>query len=165
MTTEIEKRLAIMLQEEEDFCIVDTGDREDVRIYSTDKTQSDLEVEWDLYDRTAEDEGNTPMGFLEWLEENYEQIDVEEYDMDDYNNDWLVCTDSEADDKWEQDLDSYIDDCVLPEIPEAYRNYFDDESFKRDCKYDGRGQSLAKYDGHECYQDVNGTTYYLYRQN
>lgn len=74
-------------------------------------------------------------------------------------------TDSEADDAWEKELDNYIDECILPEIPDSYRNYFDDEAWKIDAKYDGRGHALARYDGHEREQEVNGTTYYLYRIN
>ncbi len=50
-------------------------------------------------------------------------------------------------------------------LPKEYRRYFDSDSFICDCKMDGRGHSLAKYDGHEHEQTVNGTTYYLYRIN
>ena len=81
------------------------------------------------------------------------------------NKEYLVCDDGEADRLNDLSIDSYIDDCVLPEIPEAYRNYFDDEKFKRDCAYDGRGHNLATYDGCENEETVNGETYYIYRTN
>lgn len=78
--------------------------------------------------------------------------------------DYLFGTDEEMDDEWEKELDNYIEECVLPEIPEHYRNYFDDESFKTDCRYDGRARSLNKYNGGEEEINVNGICYYAYRQ-
>lgn len=100
--------------------------------------------------------------------ETVEEIQQSEYDDNVFtygSKEYLVCTDSEADEKWEEDLDNYIDECVLPEISEPYRNYFDDERFKNDCKLDGRGHSLALYDGNEEEQKVAGVYYYIYRQN
>lgn len=78
---------------------------------------------------------------------------------------YLVCDDTTADIYWEEDLDNYIDECILPELNERYRMYFDDEKFKRDAKFDGRGHSLGRYDGNENEETINGTTYYIYRQN
>ena len=95
---------------------------------------------------------------------NYEEgynVETIEYGKKEY----LVVTDSEADDLWEEDLDNYIEECVLCELPERYQMYFDNEAFKRDCRYDGRAHSLARYDGNEYEERVNGTTYYIYRQN
>ena len=34
---------------------------------------------------------------------------------------YLVCTDEEADSKWDDSLDSYIEECILSELPEYYR--------------------------------------------
>jgi len=86
-------------------------------------------------------------------------------DFETSQDDYLCLTDSEADDMWDEYMDSYIDDCVLSELPAQYRNYFDREAFKNDCSYDGRGHSLASYDGeeHEFYYD--GVWYYIYRTN
>lgn len=80
-------------------------------------------------------------------------------------NEWLVITDSEADRMEDEYLDNYIDDCILSELPKAYRCYFDDEKWKRDARMDGRGHSLAAYDGEENCETVNGTDYYIYRTN
>lgn len=84
-------------------------------------------------------------------------------------NEYLVYTDSEADEAWDSYMDSYIDDCVLCELPEQYRQYFDYESFKKDCSYDGRGQSLAGYDGIEnevgLHTEDGTIVYYIYRTN
>lgn len=63
--------------------------------------------------------------------------------------DWLICTESEADEEWDASLDNYIEECVLPEIPEQYQGYFDSEKWKRDAQTDGRAHSLALYDGEE----------------
>lgn len=63
---------------------------------------------------------------------------------------YAVGTDEEADEAWDQSLDSYLDDCgVLDSMPDNLRPYFDREAWKRDAKMDGRGHSLASYDGHE----------------
>jgi hypothetical protein len=64
-------------------------------------------------------------------------------------SEYLVVNDYEADELWEEDIENFIDDCILPELPEQYQSYFDYEKFKRDAKMDGRGHSLAKYDGME----------------
>lgn len=45
------------------------------------------------------------------------------------------------------------------------RFYFDDEKWKQDARYDGRGHSLSHYDGEENYEEVDRETYYIYRQN
>ncbi len=88
------------------------------------------------------------------------------YDTFEYGSEeYYVYTDSEADDANDQSIDNYIDECILPELPERYRRYFDDEAFKRDARYDGRGHNLAGYDGNEEYQAVDGITYYIYRHN
>ena len=87
----------------------------------------------------------------------------DEYETPD--GDFIVLTDSEADDAWSDDIDNYIDECVLPELPEAYRMYFDCESFKRDCKHDGRGHSLSSYDGEEHEYQIDGEWIYIYRTN
>lgn len=65
------------------------------------------------------------------------------------NSEYLVVTDEEADELWEQDLDNYLEECIYPELPEMARNYFDDESWKHNARFDGRAHSLARYDGDE----------------
>jgi hypothetical protein len=77
--------------------------------------------------------------------------------------DYAVGTDEEADESWGQSLDSYIDDCIIPEIKdENLKQYFDFEKWKRDARYDGRGHSLSSYDGEEMELE-NGL--YAYRIN
>ena len=89
----------------------------------------------------------------------------ESQDADD--GEYLVLTDDEADEMWDEQLDSYLDECVLPELPEMARNYFDTKAWKRDARHDGRGHSLSGYDGceEEVYDEEDETTYYIYRTN
>jgi len=81
------------------------------------------------------------------------------------SEEYMVLTDSEADDAWNESLDNYIDECILPEIPETYRNYFDSDAWKRDAKYDGRGHTLSSYDGEEHEENIAGEWFYIYRVN
>jgi len=100
-------------------------------------------------------------------------ISTEEIEVSSYNEqelqaeggDFLVVTDVEADELWEASLESYLEECIYPELPETTKNYFDDEAWKRDARFDGRGHSLSSYDGHEEYEDIDGQTFYIYRTN
>lgn len=107
-----------------------------------------------------------------YVESNYLRLDaeIEQSSHDDSrfeygSEEYLVCTDEEADSEWDTYMDNFIDDCVLCELPENYRRYFDSEKFKKDCSYDGRGTNLAGYDGNENEETVNDTNYYIYRTN
>lgn len=112
----------------------------------------------------------TELSFEDWFEEHtdlhlefdfeFDEIRVE-YDGCEY----LVCTDAEADQLQDEELENYIDECILHELPQAYRNYFDRDAWKSDARYDGRGHCLSHYDGHEHEENVNGTYYYIYRTN
>lgn len=121
------------------------------------------------------DEDNKP--FLNWLQENAtlleDEIQQSSYDENIFeygSEEYLVVTDEEADELWNEDLENYIDDCILHELPENYRQYFDREAWKSDAKYDGRGHSLNRYDGNEYEETVYNeygekNNYYIYRQN
>jgi hypothetical protein len=78
---------------------------------------------------------------------------------------YRVMTDAEADAAWDESLENYIDECILPELPEAHRSYFDYEAWKRDARYDGRGHCLSSYDGCEYEEQIDGEWYYIYRVN
>jgi len=105
------------------------------------------------------------------------EIDQKREFIDDYSDsihdeslfdgpmEFSVYTEDEADQIWDEYLDNYIDDCILPDMPDHLSCYFDDEKWKRDARMDGRGHSLSHYDGNEYEQEVNGTTYYIYRTN
>jgi len=76
---------------------------------------------------------------------------------------WMVVTDAEADKLWDEDLENTIDECL--DLNDTTKRYFDREKFKADCRIDGRGHSLGRYDGNENWVDLDGQTYYLYRTN
>lgn len=78
---------------------------------------------------------------------------------------YRVLTDSEADEAFEEALDSVLDDVILPDLDEALQCYFDRDAWKRDASYDGRGHHLNPYDGCEDEVTVNGVDYYIYRTN
>ena len=99
--------------------------------------------------------------FLKFI---YGVHNTEDY-QDDYTHNYMILTDDEADEKWEESLDSYLDECVYPELPETTKRYFDDEAWKRDARYDGRGHSLSTYDGNEIELNIWGTWLYAYRTN
>lgn len=156
-----EKAMALRQHLGDDFFILDG------KIYQG--TEDDTREQYN--DEQHEMNEETQISFEVWCSENV--TEVEEYDTDDYNNDYLILTDAEADDKWDEELDNYIEECITPEIDKiaegqgnlSYYIKFDEEMWKRDAKMDGRGHSLSRYDGHENEEVVNGTTYYIYRQN
>lgn len=74
---------------------------------------------------------------------------------------WVVVTEDKANDLWEASLDSYLEECIYPELEGHLAQYFDDDAWKRDARYDGRGHSLSSYDGAE--EDSNG--FVLFRIN
>ena len=83
------------------------------------------------------------------------------YDGEGYD----ILSDSEADTAWDAALESYLEECVYPELPDNMVHYFDDEKWKRDAQHDGRGHSLSGYDGCEHEVKIDGEWFYLYRQN
>ena len=76
----------------------------------------------------------------------------------------VILDDEEADEEHEKEIKNYIEECVLHEIPERYRIYFDEDAFIEDCKINGRGHSLSRYSGAEEEETVNDTTYFIYQQ-
>lgn len=100
-------------------------------------------------------------------------VDVSELNVSAYddqtveygNQEYLVVTDDEADELWEQDLDNYLVEIILPELPETAKRYFDREAWKNDARFDGRAHSLARYDGDENTETINEIEFYIYRIN
>lgn len=76
-----------------------------------------------------------------------DDIDTDEFDFN--GETILVLTDDEADNRWDEELDSYLEDCVYPDLPDNLKYYFDDEKWKNDARMDGRGHAIARYDDEE----------------
>lgn len=92
-------------------------------------------------------------------------IEFENNTITDGNREFLVLTDSEADEAWDESLDNYIEECIMPEIPEYLQNYFDCEAWKAAAQYNGRGHSLSSYDGCETEIRFFDEYFYIYRTN
>ena len=75
---------------------------------------------------------------------------------------YKVLDDAEAQKEFEKSVEYFVDD-VMSEIPEHLRQYFDEKSYIEDNLND-RGSQLNHYDGCEYEEEVNGTTYYIYKQ-
>jgi len=79
---------------------------------------------------------------------------------------YMVLDDDDADAAQDEYLNDYINEFVLPEIPEAYQDYFDEDRFIEDAKTDGRGHALNRYDGseHSETDPDTGVEYFIYQQ-
>jgi hypothetical protein len=105
------------------------------------------------------------------LDVNYDTISECKYDDNmfestDEPGEYLVLTESEREQAADEALENYIDECILPGVPESFRNYFDREAWKRDALMsDGYGHTLAYYDGNEDECQIDGEWYYIYRVN
>lgn len=174
LSVEILKQLAFMQHEGESFFILDgkayEGEREDIYMDYEQRNEND-------YKQTFED----------YCAENL--TEVEDFDNDDY----LVLTDEEADEKAKE----YITDSLWAFNPSflASMTEFDEEIFQaiadngkcesnNDVIYntiqktcgindfveaavqaDGRGHFMSSYDGNENEETVHGETFYIYRLN
>ena len=78
---------------------------------------------------------------------------------------YLVLTEDEAEIEWDERLQSYLDECVLPELPETARRYFDEDAWKEDARIDGRSHAISSYDGSEYEIEINGEDYIIFRTN
>jgi len=145
------KQIALMQHLGEDYFFCPDGI---AYVGSYDESYNDF-----LADIEGTEEAEIDVNFSIYCSNNLSE--VEDFDNDDY----LVLTDDEADDAWEDALDSYLEDCIYPELSGNLKRYFDDDKWKQDARYDGRGHALSSYDGCENEENVNGTIYYIYRIN
>lgn len=108
---------------------------------------------------------------LEYMQEYRDLYDGKEIEdirkeVEVSDGEYLVLTDYEADEKFEEYCRSYIDDCM--EIPENMKSYFNEEKFIQDVRdQDGRGNSLASYDSeeNEIKDPDSDEWFYIYRTN
>jgi hypothetical protein len=76
------------------------------------------------------------------------------------NERYIVVNEKERDEVARENLESYIDECVLYQFPDYLRHYFDEERFIRDAiEADGYGHYISTYGGEE--HKFGG--YYIYR--
>lgn len=77
--------------------------------------------------------------------------------------DYAVMSEYEADQAWDEALQSYLDECVYPQLPDGMVGYFDEEAWKQDARMDGRGHCLSPYDGVEHEVSIGNEYWYVYR--
>lgn len=159
LSVELVKALALRIHLGDPFFLLECEDGETI---AYEGTEEDAREQFEA-DIEGTEEVDIDLNFAIFCQNNLTQI--EEYDEDNYDNNYMVLTDEEADEKWEESLNSYLDDCIYPELPDNMKNYFDDEKWKRDARYDGRGHSLSSYDGNENEETIGDTTCYIYRIN
>ncbi len=81
------------------------------------------------------------------------------------NRQYGVVMDEHVEDIFKNYMQEYIDNVVTPEIPEAYRNYFDEERFIDDVKdNDGMG-GMASYDGDDNEVYIGDQLWHIFRVN
>lgn len=106
-----------------------------------------------------------PLLLFNHLDCGTSDIEVSSYDDCVYTaggGEYLVVDEYERDRRWDESLDSYLDEgCVEG----ANSPYFNTEAWKRDARMDGAGHALASYDGNEQEYNVNGSWFYIYRLN
>lgn len=97
--------------------------------------------QWDLFKRSGED--------LDTVEDINLLDDIDTDEIDFNGETLLVLTDDEAENRWDEELEYYFDEVVLPEIPDCYQGYIDYEKWVHDARMDGRGHAISRYDGYE----------------
>lgn len=187
LTTAQEKAIALKKYLNEDFFIIENEDS-NCTIY-----EGNEEEQRELFRKDIEGTEEAE------IESNFEIFcinnctEVEEYEDDNYNNDYLVLTDEEADEKakeyivdslWafnasfvasEIDLDEEVIQAIHDNgkcegnndtIYNLINKLGDIDNFVDSAiKADGRGHFMSSYDGNENEEAVNGTTYFIYRIN
>lgn len=83
-----------------------------------------------------------------------------QYESTDEPGEYLVLTDSEADETHLEWCTQYADENLMPEDASPYLK-FDYEMYARDNS--DRGETLGRYDSEENAVDIDGTAYYIYR--
>jgi len=186
LTVQQEKAIALLQHNQDEFFIIELED--ECKIYEGNEENARAEF---LADIAGTDEADIDVNFDVYCSNNL--TEVEEYDDDNYNNDYLVLTDDEADEKaadyikdslWafnasfiagETGLDTEVIQAIQDNgkyesnndvIYNLIQKCGDIDSFIESAiSADGRGHFMSSYDGCENEETINGTTYYIYRQN
>jgi hypothetical protein len=117
--------------------------------------------------------------FDDWFEDLEEEVEDESYeDRGVTGTTYLILTDEEADSRHFDSCQEIVDECYMPEVNKILhdkenRNWALAECFSFDYEKcakivkdnDGRGNTLASYDGEENEVFIDGEWFYLYRVN
>lgn len=112
-----------------------------------------------------------------WLMKNGNDITLEDleygkYDFYEYGNiikwgneEYVVVQETLMDVLFREYMEEYIDECVIGDIPESLRGYFDYEAYIDDWENDDGYSVMASYDGYIDDIDILGDQYYVFRIN
>lgn len=100
---------------------------------------------------------------LHLIENNAEEITELAFGSYQYGSqEYMVLTDDEADKEMERNAESHVED-ELYSIESHLRQFIDEDKMIEYYMDDDRGNQLAWYDNIEHTEEVDGTTYYIYR--
>lgn len=120
------------------------------------------------------DYSNPHLALAAHLEVDASEVEPTKYDETEFTcqgAEYRVLSESERETAADAALESYIDECLLAEVPkgslgDTLRQYFDRDAWKRDALLsDGYGHTLNGYDGSEEEQKIDGVWFYIYRVN
>ena len=180
-----EKAIALLQYHSEDFFTIELED--ETLIFEGDEEEARTDF---LDDIEGTEEADIDANFAIYCQNNL--TEVEEYE-DDYNNDYIVLTDDEADEKakeyireslwafnasfiaYQVDLDEEViqaihDNGKCEGNNDTIYNLIKkcgsiDDFVEEAISSDGRRHFMSSYDGEENEEEVNGTTYFIYRIN
>lgn len=164
------------------YCELDDEDKTEELKYLCDNICNAIEKEEEEYleslnVKTEEDiDDDRIIALMKHLditpEEAYYDIAEAKYGNNYYtygNKEYQVLTDSEADDEERGYVEQLIEDCYLSDLTRNNKNHpvlqFIDMDAWLDSWCGNRGENLSSWDGCEHDEEVNGTTYYIYRKN
>jgi hypothetical protein len=126
-------------------------------------------TEQDVLDETNDERIIALIKHLNIEFKEYEDISEAKYGNNIYeygNQEYQVLTDDEADREEEEYVENLIEECYIPGDTKnnPIYDYIDMDRWVKDwCG--NRGENLNSFNGEEHYENVNGTTYYIYRKN
>jgi antirestriction protein len=101
-----------------------------------------------------------------------EDLEYGKYDFYEYGNiikwgneEYVVVQETLMDGLFKEYMEEYIDECVIGDIPESLRGYFDYEAYIDDWENDDGYSVMASYDGYIDDIDILGDQYYVFRIN
>lgn len=148
-----------MLSEEQMQDIIDTMYSKEFFVWRMDHENDPEDIEEFFKEEGIIDHLDHPTIAL-MLEEDLTYSDAE-YEINKGN--WRILEEYEADAEAEEIARSRSNE-ALQEIPKHLQYYFNEDAYEQDLLSEGRGPLLNYHDEEEYSQNVEGITYYLYKQ-
>ncbi len=109
--------------------------------------------------------------FTESIEHDFDSYvvqyytEIKEVSIYEYGKEYLAFTEEEAENRFEEELDRYLDRNIFSVLPSHYHQYFDDERWKEDKRKGIDVESLDSYKKQEHYETIDGEGFYIYKIN